>query len=172
SANAGKTFLIFVTGSGGTSRNLTSAVAGAPAGCALGNEQGVQVTFKCDNPPTQQPDCTTNPNLPGCTSNFDIALINNCQLVRTDAGGFILIITGSNIESGAKVTVGGTQFTKLKFKKADAANAGRFTQVQVKGQSVCAKIPGSIVVTNIGTTAKPGRDSMAFNCTASCPSQN
>jgi hypothetical protein len=39
SANAGKTFLIFVTGPGGTSRNLTTAVAGAPAGCPLGNEQ-------------------------------------------------------------------------------------------------------------------------------------
>jgi hypothetical protein len=40
SANAGKTFVVFVTGPGGTSRGLITPVAGAPAGCALGNEQG------------------------------------------------------------------------------------------------------------------------------------
>src|SRR6185436_1600872 len=52
SANAGKTFLIFVTGPNGTSRNLTTLPAGSPAGCALGNEQGIQVTFKCNAPGT------------------------------------------------------------------------------------------------------------------------
>lgn len=45
--NAGKRFLIFVTGPGGTSRNLTVLPPGAPAGCVLGNEQGIQVSFTC-----------------------------------------------------------------------------------------------------------------------------
>jgi hypothetical protein len=37
--------MIFVTGPGGTSRNLTQGET--PAGCVPGNEQGVQVTFTC-----------------------------------------------------------------------------------------------------------------------------
>jgi hypothetical protein len=45
--NAGKRFLIFVTGPGGTSRNLTALPPGAPPGCALGNELGIQVIFTC-----------------------------------------------------------------------------------------------------------------------------
>jgi hypothetical protein len=45
--NAGKRFLIFVTGPGGTSRNLTALPPGAPAGCVLGNEQGIQASFTC-----------------------------------------------------------------------------------------------------------------------------
>ena len=63
SANAGKTFLIFVSGPNGTSRNITSAVAGSPANCPLGNEQGIQVTFTCDSNNPRQPTCPdpTNP---------------------------------------------------------------------------------------------------------------
>ncbi len=38
-------FMIFVTGPGGTSRNLTQGQT--PLGCVPGNEQGVQVTFTC-----------------------------------------------------------------------------------------------------------------------------
>lgn len=55
--NAGKRFLIYVTGTGGTSRNLTSLPAGAPAGSPpIGNEQGVQVSFSCQVPPPIVPD--------------------------------------------------------------------------------------------------------------------
>lgn len=50
-ANAGKTFLIFVSGPNGTSRNLRTATAGAPAG----NEQGNQVTFTVNAPPPPPP---------------------------------------------------------------------------------------------------------------------
>jgi hypothetical protein len=45
--NPGKTFMIFVTGPGGTSRNLTAGET--PAGCVKGNEQGIQVTFTCQS---------------------------------------------------------------------------------------------------------------------------
>lgn len=45
--NPGKTFMVFVTGPGGTSRNLTAGEV--PAGCVAGNEQGVQVTFTCED---------------------------------------------------------------------------------------------------------------------------
>ncbi|HEX6884160.1 MAG TPA: hypothetical protein VF530_12340 [Planctomycetota bacterium] len=45
--NSAGTFMIFVTGPGGTSRNLTQGQT--PAGCVSGNEQGVQVTFTCQS---------------------------------------------------------------------------------------------------------------------------
>lgn len=54
--NAGKTFLIFAAGPGGTSRNLTVLPAGAPPGSPLGNELGVQVTFSCQGAPVVVPD--------------------------------------------------------------------------------------------------------------------
>ncbi|MBX7245437.1 MAG: hypothetical protein K1X53_08055 [Candidatus Sumerlaeaceae bacterium] len=38
-------FLVYVTGPGGTSRNLNTKVQGAPADCPLGNELGSKVTF-------------------------------------------------------------------------------------------------------------------------------
>lgn len=45
--DSSKTFMIFVTGPGGTSRNLTAGQT--PYGCVPGNEQGVQVTFTCES---------------------------------------------------------------------------------------------------------------------------
>jgi hypothetical protein len=46
--NFGKKFLIFVTGPGGTSRNITPTLpAGTPSGVPLGNEQGNLVEFAC-----------------------------------------------------------------------------------------------------------------------------
>jgi hypothetical protein len=48
--NAGKRFRIFVTGNGGTSRNLFSLPGGAPAGVPLGNEQGNVIDFSCSSP--------------------------------------------------------------------------------------------------------------------------
>jgi hypothetical protein len=55
-ANAGKTFLIFVTGPGGTSRNAVTLPAGAPAGSPTGNEHGNLVTFSCASAPVIVPD--------------------------------------------------------------------------------------------------------------------
>jgi hypothetical protein len=49
-ANAGKTFMIFATGPGGTSRNLTAGQT--PPGCVSGNQQGIQVTFNCQGQST------------------------------------------------------------------------------------------------------------------------
>jgi hypothetical protein len=46
--SAGRRFAIFVSGPNGTSRNLFALPAGAPPGCVLGNEQGLQVTFTCN----------------------------------------------------------------------------------------------------------------------------
>jgi hypothetical protein len=53
-ANCGKTFLVFVEGPGGISRNMVAQVPGEQPGCPLGNEQGVNVKFKCNDftPPT------------------------------------------------------------------------------------------------------------------------
>src|SRR5204863_8841240 len=90
SANAGKTFLIFVTGPGGTSRNLTTLPTGSPAGCAIGNEQGIQVTFKCNAPGT-----------PSTGPTPEIATVTGCKLDRQDTGQFILDVTGTGIKDGA-----------------------------------------------------------------------
>jgi len=150
SGSAGKTFLIFASGPNGTSRNLTSLPQGAPSGCPLGNEQGVQVTFGCTplpHPPAGPP---AGP------------MVTGCQLVRNSAGTFILNITGSNIQDGAQVTVGGVPAKKVKFKGLDAAS-NTFTAVQLKG-GVCAMLPGDVVITNPDGTA-----SARFQCTQICP---
>jgi hypothetical protein len=163
SANAGKTFLIFVSGPNGTSQNLTSLPAGTvgcPAGL-LGNQLGIQVTFKCDTPPPP----------PGGGTNFDIAAVNACLISRTPAGAFVLTVSGTNIKSGATVTISGTAINKKKFKGADSANPGAFTRVILKGAALCAPgvLPGAIVITNPGAT---GRPSPPFACNQSCATQN
>jgi hypothetical protein len=163
-ANAGKTFLIFVSGPNGTSQNLTSLPAGA-TGCltgfgSLGNQIGIQVTFKCDAIPPP----------PNGGGNFDIALVNGCALNRNAAGGFEFSITGKNIKPDAEIKIGTTVLTnKRKFKAADPDNLGAFTRVKLKGQSICALIPGAIIITNPGVNSRP---SAAFQCNQSCPSQN
>ncbi|HKY05657.1 MAG TPA: hypothetical protein VJQ56_12245, partial [Blastocatellia bacterium] len=95
SPNAGKTFLIFASGPNGTSRNLTSLPDGAPDGCPLGNEQGVEVTVSCRSaaPPTP----TDGPITP--TS----AVINGCKVTRSATGKFSLAITGRGFKPGAVV---------------------------------------------------------------------
>ncbi|MBI3654286.1 MAG: hypothetical protein HY231_24930, partial [Acidobacteria bacterium] len=161
-ANAGKTFLIFASGPNGTSQNLTTLPAGTqgcPAGF-LGNQQGIQVTFKCEPPPT--PD---NPPV-----SKDIAVVNACALDRTDAGGFVLTITGGNINANSTIKIGNTEVNKKKYKSPDSTKpAGYFTKVILKGQSLCGLLPGPIVITNNTTNGVP---SSAFQCNKSCPSQN
>jgi hypothetical protein len=155
-ANAGKSFLIFVVGPGGTSRNLTVLPAGTPAGCPLGNEQGIQVTFTCNAIVTPGP----TPTPP------DIAVINRCQLNRNASGAFNLDVFGTNIKQGASVTVGGVTPKKIKFKDVNPGTgvAGR---INLKGR-VCNGLPGAIVVTNPGPNGGP---SAPFNCTERCPVQ-
>ena len=146
-ANAGKTFLIYASGPNGTSRNLTELPAAAPAGCPLGNEQGVKVTFTCKS--------TNTSGGPGDGSNTaSRAVLSGCRLDRDDAGTFILSIFGSRIRDGAKLTVGGVAPKKLKYKGFDAAE-NTFTSVIAKGK-FCNGLPGEIVLTNPdGTSSAP-----------------
>jgi hypothetical protein len=161
SANAGKRFLIFVSGPNGTSQNLTALPAGAtcPAGF-LGNQQGVQVTFTCDT--AQQ--CT--PGTPGCGIIIDPpgpAVVIACQIDRTEAGAFVLTIGGVRIKAGASVTIGGVAPKSLKFKSPEPNDPSFFTRVIAKGR-ICGSLPAAIVITNPGATS-----SNAFNCTQRCP---
>ncbi|HEU4389354.1 MAG TPA: IPT/TIG domain-containing protein [Blastocatellia bacterium] len=132
-ANAGKSFLFFVSGPNGTSRNLTSLPMGAGTNCPLGNEAGIQVLFNCTAPPAGQ---------------SDVAIVTGTLLERTAAGGVLLTVTGLNIQDGAAVTINGRAPRKIKFKQLDV-ETGTFRSVQIKG-SVCGMIPGMIVITNPG----------------------
>jgi len=153
SANAGKTFLIFVTGPGGTSRNLTTLPAGAPAGCPLGNEQGVQVTFTCASSTT-----------PGGGGAPEIAVVTGCRLERRETGQFFLDVTGTNIKQGATATVGGVTPKKIKVVEVQPGTQNPTKLRLVK--RICNGLPGNIIITNPGA---PG--SQPFNCTERCPAQ-
>ena len=152
SANAGKTFLIFVTGPGGTSRNLTTLPQGPPAGCPLGNELGVQVTFTCT------PEIIIDPPPEG-------ALVFGCDLKRSPSGVFSLVVVGRDFRGGAIVTVGGKSPKKIRFKDRQG-DSNLFNKIVLKG-GICRAIPGAIIVTNPG-----GRSSLPFQCNKRCPTQN
>jgi hypothetical protein len=145
-ANAGKTFLIFVSGPNGTSRNLTTAVNGC-----LGNELGIQVTFTCN--------ALTAPG--GSGTPAGVAVVTGCRIERDDVGTNFLIISGQNFESGAAVTVGSKKPKKVKFQDV-AAGSNTFTTLRAKGK-FCGGLPGDIVVTN------PGKQGSApFSCNQVC----
>jgi hypothetical protein len=148
-SSAGKTFLIYVSGPSGTSRNLTVLPDGGHPGCPLGNEQGVQVEFRC----------SATPSAPVVKQN--VAAISGCSRVRTTSGTFILNVTGSNIQSGATMTIGGGAPKKIKFLDFDAS-ANTYKTIQVRG-GICPLLPGDIVVRN------PGADpSSPFQCITIC----
>jgi len=153
SANAGKTFLVFVVGTGGTSRNLGAAVTGQPAGCPLGNEQGFQVTFTCAS--------STTPG-PGPTP--DIAVVTSCKLDRKETGQFFLDITGTNIKDGATVLVSGVAPKKVKVIEV-ATGTTNPTKLRLL-KRICGGLPGNVVITNPGAPA-----SQPLNCTERCPAQ-
>jgi len=155
SANAGKTFLVYVVGPGGTSRNLTAAVAGAPAGCPLGNEQGIQVTFTCASSTTPTPGPTP-----------DIAVVTSCKLDRQETGQFFLDVTGTNIKQGATVTVGGVTPKKIKVVEVAPGTTNPTKLRLVK--KICNGLPGNVIITNPGPN---GAASQPFNCTERCPAQ-
>jgi hypothetical protein len=162
SVNAGKTFLIFVSGPNGTSRNISAcqaAPAGTPAGCPTGNEQGVQVTFTCN----------TSAN-PGGGNTPDIALLERCKLNRDDvSGAFSLDVFGSNIKLNATVTINGQVPKKVQFKDLATGSNDIFTRVRLKKQ-LCSKLNGaaSIVITNPGPAGAP---SVPLLCAEKCPTQ-
>ena len=162
SANAGKTFLVFVVGTGGTSRNLTAAVTGQPAGCPLGNEQGFQVTFTCNSVSPPPPVC---PGDPRCFTPVDQALVNGCKLDRNPNGSFILDVFGKNLKPNADVRVGSITPRKIKTKEPDPSFPGGFLRITLKG-GICNGLPGTIVVTN---PSGPPTPSQPFACTERCP---
>ncbi len=153
SANAGKTFLVYVTGPNGSSRNLAAAVAGAPAGCPLGNEQGFQVTFACNS-------STTPPQGP----TPDIAVVTGCHLDRQETGQFFLDVTGTGIKEGAIATVGGVTPKKIKVVEVSPGTTNPTKLRLVK--KICNGLPGNVIITNPGPN---GAASQPFNCTERCP---
>jgi hypothetical protein len=155
SANAGKTFLVFVVNAQGSSRNLTAPVTGQPgAPCpTTGNEQGFQVTFKCNAPGT-----------PGTGGTPVIATVTSCHLDRQDTGQFFLDVTGTNIKEGATVTVGGVTPKKIKVVAVEPGTSNPTTLRLVK--KVCNGLPGDIIITN---TVPNGGASQPKLCTEKCP---
>jgi hypothetical protein len=151
-ASAGKTFLIFVSGPNGTSRNLTSLPLGAPAGCPLGNEQGVAVTFTC----RARAAGGESP-----TPNDSIATLTSCKLDRDSTGALTLIVTGTNFKEGGMLTVGDVTPKKLKFKDQTASSV-TFSRIVAKGR-FCRGLPGAVVYTDAN-----GRSSAPFTCSARC----
>jgi len=140
SANAGHTFLIFASGPNGTSRNL-SAASGT---CPIGNEQGIQVTVKC-NAAT-----STTANDPTLAS---------CSVAREDSGRFVLTLVGANLSANGGVTVSGVAPKKLKFGTLDTG--GTTTTVRAIGK-FCGNLPGTIVFTN------PDGKSASLQCNQTC----
>jgi len=153
SANVGKTFLVFVSGPGGTSRNLSAAVAGQPCTFVAGNESGIQVTVTCATTPNPNP--VPTPLTP--------AVITGCTLDRQESGQFFLDVTGTNIRDGFTVTVGGVAPKKVRVVTQDAA--GNPTTIRLL-KKICNGLPGNIVITNPGGPAA----SAPFFCNKSCPS--
>jgi hypothetical protein len=138
SANAGHTFLIFVSGPNGTSRNLS-----APSGtCPAGNEAGVVVTVTCEGGSTTPP-----------TS--DAAVITGCSgFSRNSAGTWVVTVTGTNFKAGAAVIIDGQAPKSVKFVPGTQVG-NTFTQLLVKGKSVkdLKSGSGTIQVINPGTAA-------------------
>ncbi|HXU40131.1 MAG TPA: hypothetical protein VN937_27495 [Blastocatellia bacterium] len=146
-ANAGRTFLIYAAGPNGTSRNLTALPANSPAGCPLGNEQGVPVVLKC------KAATGSAGSGEGSTAPSPLA-VSGCRVERIDTGAFVLSVFGKGIRDGATMTVGGVTPKKLKFKGVDATD-GAFTQIVAKGR-FCDNLPGAIVITNAnGASSAP-----------------
>jgi hypothetical protein len=147
SANAGKTFLIFVSGPSGQSRNLI-ATDPRPAGCPTGNENGIQVIVVCRQ------------DIPPCSEQRP--QVASCAIDRAPGGAFILTVTGTGIRTGATITISGQTPARVKFKN------GRFII-----KRACNLLPGPIVITNPGTPPAgcPANNNMSppFQCNQTCP---
>src|SRR5882724_8501699 len=161
SVNAGKKFVIFVTGTGGTSRGLITAVAGQPAGCPLGNELGFldTITFTCNS--------NAGPCTPGTP---DIAVVTSCKLDRQDTAQFFLDITGTNIKDGATATVGGVTPKKIKVIEVSpgTTNPTKLRLVKKVCNGLQPSGSGNVIITNPGPN---GGASQPFLCTERCPAQ-
>jgi hypothetical protein len=159
-ANAGRTFLIFVSGPNGTSQNITTLPAGA-AGCPsgfLGNQQGIVVTFTCST--------TTVPEVPIPPP---VVTVTSCALERdSTTGAFSLNIFGTNFKAGLTVTVGGRTPKKIRLRDEVAGSPGTFRRINVKKGGLCAGLGngGAIQVTVPGSAP-----SVTFICSERCPAQ-
>ncbi len=149
SANAGKVFLIYVSGPNGTSRNLRIP-AEAPDGCVLGNEQGVQVAFTCQGTPPPS----------GGDTPQQFVDISDCRLKRSPSGSISLEIIGGSFVENSTVLINGVAPKKLKFK--ESLGEGRFAKIVAKGK-VCENLPGAIVVTR--PNSRPG---VPYACNRQC----
>ncbi len=166
SANAGKAFLVFLTGPNGTSRGITSPVTGAPTGCPLGNEEGCLpcITFTCN---ATVPAACPGPD-PRCNTSVEQALVNGCKLDRNSAGRCIPDVFGKNLKPDADIRVGSATPKKVKPREPDPSFPGAFLRLTLKGR-ICAGLPGTIVVTNPPSVpGGPTAPSQPFACTESC----
>jgi hypothetical protein len=145
--NAGKTFLIFVSGPNGTSRNLVASDT-RPAGCPTGNEQGIQVTFTCSSSTTPEPGA-------------DLPIITTVNVQRSSSGTTSLEVLGSNFKEGIQFTVGGKSPKKTKLSQLQTGS-NTFNKAVLKGR-ICGGLPGLVVGTNPG-----GRPSQGFQVNQSC----
>jgi hypothetical protein len=119
----------------------------------LGNEQGIQVTFRCNS--------ATNP---GGGGTADLAVVTACRVDRSASGKYSLVVTGSNFKAGARLTVNGAEPKKLKFKDETATGSNTFNKLVAIGK-FCDKLPGPLVVFN---GASDTRGSQPFQCNATC----
>jgi hypothetical protein len=144
SANAGKTFLIFVSGPNGTSRNLITTDP-RPAGCPTGNEDGIQVTFRCAAAapaPGQAP-----------------------TIVSAELSEGAIIAQIENLHGDAFGTLAGQPLNKVKRKGETVVGGISRTKVVIKGAVVCNNLPGDLVFTNPGAD---GGASAPFRITSRC----
>lgn len=152
--SAGKTFLPFVSGPNGTSRNLTALPANAPTGCPLGNEQGVEVSLRCKGA------SSSSDSGSGSTAT-SAAVISGCRVDREDDGSFTLSVLGRGIREGSTLTIGGVTPKKTKLRDQDPLDHN-FTRITVR-KKFCESLPGPIVVTD-----PSGNSSAPMMCNARC----
>lgn len=150
-ANTGKTFLIFVSGPNGTSRNMVELPEGAPENCPTGNEQGVQVTFTCNSSSSGGGGVAVDPIF---------SVITSCRFER-NAGGAVSLILNGQIMEGAVFSVSGIAPKKVKLKQR-TADGSYYSSAQLKGK-FCRRLPGIVEVLNPN-----GQQSPLFQCNESC----
>jgi len=139
SVNAGHTFLIFVSGPNGTSRNLSS-----PSGtCPAGNEGGILVTVTCSGGS-------------GGTTTSDAPTVTSCGAPhKNSAGTWLLEIEGTGFVPGATTAVIGD--TAAKVKTVGVATGSSVTTATLKGPAVKSlkQGPANITVTTSKGTSLP-----------------
>jgi hypothetical protein len=155
SVNAGKTFLLFVSGPAGTSQNLTALPAGT-VGCPanfLGNQQGVQVTFRC------------RAGTGGGGGVANTPVIESAHWDRSGAGKLTLTVNGRNFLNGASLTVDDVAAKKLKFKvEVTTGSSSSFNRLVGSKGVKCQANTSRVKVLNPGGVA-----SAEFLLNQSCP---